>query len=671
MAVLQANMEAACTHAASRLDARKSPFEAIGVPVSPELKALTADTLRVGGEIFGPLPDDVRQRLRSVLYDVMETLPPTQAERTSFLTNLADQFFIPNGDAVRELSDQLLAISRQRFQLFVERVLESGAALLSKAVEDVINHVVQVVLGWVTDLEHAIVSLQNDIRQLAQLIQTATAEVQQSFADAIQKLNVLIDQFSSQELRTPFREAVTNAFLQIGKGVLAGNPLYRSLPRELRKVVRGILQDAINDAVDAPILNPFFDAIQGLAGTMEGALDDIRELNPSQPLGPQILDLLIDRMEDRIRATFGSNPRISVAFNVSLFGFSQHFGLGSLELPLANLFTLLRTAINNVNFYGVALEQAAAALSVAFGKSIDLTAKQDSRARKAADLSRLNQIRSDFTPDPKTIVILNPVQSLVYDDDITVQIHLGNVPSSYLGLNKDEQQRVLIFLNGALMPVESLILNSSSLDVNSDKPSQLRPGVTVERPVSRVAVRQPETNKFGASVPDAKLPLPRFIGALAENPARAPARPVLSQTVQNNGTVSTTVGNLLAGRRMTLTKRDSLQQDLLSGIAVQFLARRGQLIVGTNSLAVVVIDPAGKRYQQVVSFGILPSVTALQDGARLPAAPGRREAGDPVVPSQGIDLHFNSQALLGRLKDARSSFDQGSAAHFATFKKRP
>ncbi len=448
MAVLQTNMQAACAYAASRLDAQKGPFEAIGVAVSPELKALLADTLRIGGEIFGPLPEDTRQRLRSVLYDVMEALPPTQAERASFLTNLADQFFIPNEDSVRALSDQLLAISRQRFQLFVERVLETGGTLLANAIEDIIKQVVETVLHWATELEQSIGSLLNDVRQLGQLIQAAMAQAQQAFAKAIQQLKLLVDQFSNQNFRATIREALTNEFLQIGKGVLAGNPLYRSLPREARNLVTSILHDVIHDLVDAPILNPLLDSIGAVAGDLDSMLDDIRELNPNQSLGPQLLDLLIDRMEDRIRDTFGSNPRISVGFYVSLFGFSQHFSLGTLELPFATVFTLLRNVINAAEFYNAALEQAAADLGAAFSKSLDLTTKQALQSQRTADLNRLNRIRGEFTSDPKTITILNPVQSLVYDDDVTVQIRLGNVPSSYLGLNKDEQQRVLIFLNG-------------------------------------------------------------------------------------------------------------------------------------------------------------------------------------------------------------------------------
>jgi hypothetical protein len=77
MAALQANMKNACEHATRQLTSGNDPFKAIGIQASPELKALFADTLRVGGEVFGPFPDDTRRRLRAVLYEVFETLPPT------------------------------------------------------------------------------------------------------------------------------------------------------------------------------------------------------------------------------------------------------------------------------------------------------------------------------------------------------------------------------------------------------------------------------------------------------------------------------------------------------------------------------------------------------------------------------------------------------------------
>jgi hypothetical protein len=79
MTSLQSDMKRACEFAAPQISSRNDPFKAMGITASPELKMLLADTLRVGWEVFGPLPPDARRRLRLVLYDVMETLPPDAA----------------------------------------------------------------------------------------------------------------------------------------------------------------------------------------------------------------------------------------------------------------------------------------------------------------------------------------------------------------------------------------------------------------------------------------------------------------------------------------------------------------------------------------------------------------------------------------------------------------
>jgi hypothetical protein len=128
----------------------------MGIRASPELKTLVSDMLRIGGEVFGPLPEPTRRSLRLVLYDVMETLPPTAAAQSDFLENLADQFFIPNKESMNELSEELLGISRERFQLFVERVLEAGGQFILELIEDVVRQAIEAVLKWVKDIEEAI-----------------------------------------------------------------------------------------------------------------------------------------------------------------------------------------------------------------------------------------------------------------------------------------------------------------------------------------------------------------------------------------------------------------------------------------------------------------------------------------------------------------------------------
>jgi hypothetical protein len=113
----------------------------------------------------------------------------------------------------------------------------------------------------------------------------------------------------------------------------------------------------------------------------------------------------------------------------------------------------------------------------------------------------------------------------------------------------------------------------------------------------------------------------------------------------------------------------SLEQSLSSGIVVGFRADRGDLVTGTNTLVVVVIDPGGQRYQQLVSFAVTGSAAAANDAVRLPVATGRKSVRDPAVSPGGIDLHLHPKAVGNRLKPGRDSFVRNSALHLQGFRR--
>src|SRR5712692_3536686 len=146
MAAVLAQMQTACGHAADSLDRRPSPFQRIGIQPSPELKELFATTLRIGGEVFAPLPEETRTRIRHILYEIMEPLPPSAQQ--GFVDQLRKDFFIPNQDHLDELKDELLAISRDRFGLFVEKVLGAAGDLLLDVIQDFIHDAIDTILQW-------------------------------------------------------------------------------------------------------------------------------------------------------------------------------------------------------------------------------------------------------------------------------------------------------------------------------------------------------------------------------------------------------------------------------------------------------------------------------------------------------------------------------------------
>jgi hypothetical protein len=613
----------------------------------------------------------------------METLPPSDAERASFLDNLADQFFVPNGASLQELSDELLAISRARFQLFVERTLEAGGQLVAGAVEDLIREFVKTVAQWAEDLNSAIKTLVDAIANLDRQIEALVSQAQQAFAQATDKLDLLLQQFASQTFRDAFRQAIATETFRRAKAILANIPLYRSLPAAARQSVRGVLQNVIDDLIEGPLLNPAFDAIGAASSQIDGMLQDIQALNPNEPLAPQLLDLVLDRFEDQITQVFGgTNPRINVGFDAGLFGFSQHFTLATIELPLSTVFTMLRDVVAGLTFYEGALTAAAASLAAAFAKSIDLKSKKDERTTKAADHARLSRIRAEFTSTPKAIAVINPVQSLVYDDDVEVRIRLGRVPASYLGLGDDEQQRVLIFLNGSLIPPQGLVSGNpfGSLDAKNltqtinvaALPGFDAPTRSISAGNARLTLYQPAADPAQDSPVGGAI---QNVGVLRASPvsraSSAISQPLIRQSVAagqgGNSVVTSAVKNILPGRRMTSSKSAALEESLPAGTTIEFRASRANLLAGTNTLIVVVVDPDGIRYQQIVSFGVT-TTPVRTDGAKLPSVVEQPPDDQPASTRSTLDLQFDRAALAQRLKQGKAFLARHAALQLQAFR---
>jgi hypothetical protein len=647
MSALQDDMQRACAYAASRIESQKDPFRAMGVTASPELKALIADTLRIGGEVFGPLPKDARRRIRFVLYDVMETLPPDAAEQADFLTNLSDQFFLPNEESVNELKEELFRVSQERFGLFLEKVLQAGAELIVDAFEEFIREMIEAIGKWVEELDKAIQGLLKEIAELERQIQQMVLQAQQELEQAMDDLDTLLETFANNNMRNHLRVEVADAFYQDAKSILADDFIYQSLSRRTRRFIRSVLGDTIRAVIEGPVMDPIFNAIGSISGELDSIVDDARELDMSRPLEPQLLDLIVDRMEDTIRDAFGATrPKIEVGFSVVVpFIGSYFFGLGKVDLPFGTLFNILRESIDTLDFYESQLADTAAALRKAFLTTIVLEAKRDTRANKHAEHAKRQRIRAEFISSPKTVTILNPVQSLVYEGDVNVEIHLGNVPASYLGVEEYEQPRVLILLNGNLIPPESLILDDPFASFDDPKlqgPFNFR-AVFESTQGGGVITGNQSAVSFSllADVPEIAAKSP-FVHVPSLKPIlRAPgfgrdgisSQPVQLRSARSSpkrlAVTTTSVTNITPGRRMTITKRSHLLQTLPPGLTLKFCADRAHLDPGINTLAVIVIDPGGHRYQQVVSFSVTKDAKET-----LPA-------------------HFDRKSVTNRLNDAR------------------
>ena len=239
-----------------------------------------------------------------------------------------------------------------------------------------------------------------------------------------------------------------------------------------------------------------------------------------------------------------------------------------------------------------------------------------------------------------------------YTKAIDVKIHLGGVPMSYLGLGKDEQQRVLIYINGELIPPKSLIIDSSNLESKDDKshtknfdyhnlisvneigkPANAFNSATGIIKTSKsslitdTSLHYPEQLLKGKEVSSVKqyaFSTSKFI----EQPTSKSVYKALTNNydsanlfVEKNTKIinkkeGITKGNLLVhnydikgnlpGRGISPSKINNLLKDRIPGLLIQFKVELDKPFIeeGVNVITVVVIERGGNRHQQNVSFTV-------------------------------------------------------------------
>jgi hypothetical protein len=347
-----------------------------------------------------------------------------------------------------------------------------------------------------------------------------------------------------------------------------------------------------------------------------------------------------------VREVFGSaRPRVNIQFGFSYEFFGHHsveFSLGHVDIPLSTFFRLMREAIAGVSGLDAALSQGAADLATAFGKQFDLEAKQDEHAAKTRERVRLDLIEREHSASPKQIAVLSPASGSVHGGDVQVVIRLGGVPLSYLGLDKDEQQRVFILINGELVPPKMLVVGQAAAvadpglhtkDIRLDSLAGFDNATGVFRgPGATIRVHTPSAR------PAAPTGLSRSKGVGLERHVTAK---------KHGGTTTTTVlAQYLPGRQLTPSRMRAIGSHLPPGLDLTFTVEMKDLIQGSNALAVVLIDRGGRRYEHVVSFGVSAPPAPPRRGSVVVRLPVRGKEtggrvpprGAPVRPAFGVGL---------------------------------
>ena len=280
----------------------------------------------------------------------MEPLPPGGGR--ALLEELADQFFIPSGEHVDALRDELLAIARDRFGAFTEKVLLNAGAMLLEAIADFIADVLATISQWEKDLLKAIDDLGKALTALAEEITQLIEEMEAAFGKAMDSFEALLETLSNSSMRSALKARSSTSSTPTRKSILKQNPLYKALPREFRSAVKSLLKDTIRGLVNSPIVDPVLDVIGAIAGALDDVVDDVRSLDPDGPW--RRAGARAGAEPDRGR---GARPlRVDeaahhrgVPFSYEFFGHhSVSFEVGRVDIPFSTFFGILRDAVKAI-----------------------------------------------------------------------------------------------------------------------------------------------------------------------------------------------------------------------------------------------------------------------------------------------------------------------------------
>jgi hypothetical protein len=461
MATAQAQLQDILGDLADNVDAPNGIVQELSrhanlpVPVS-EIAELTADALRIGAEVLGPLTDGQRAKIRSLMYVVIDPLP--LGADAGFLQQLSDPGMIPNDASMRELATELATLGAERFLMFVGKLIKLIGTKMLEELAELLDAAQHQLKQWVDDAQRALEDMQRALGQLVAEIERLGREVAERFDDAAEDLLAAFAPLATSSGRNKFKSKLAGEIIDDTLAVLTDNDVYRNIaPPSFKSTMRSMARNAVEEALDNDVVDTVLDILGEVAEELDSIMDDVRELDPDRDLAEQVGNLLINRMSDAIYDSIGRDPHINVGFDVTIFGVGYRVSLGRIDVPVEALVDGMRQAVRALDAFADAVRAAAAALASAFAGEQQLRDAEANRADIAARRERLSRQRGALVTAPRGLRILSPAPGGVVTGTAKLRIEVqGLAPDA--ALDDDTPASVHVFLNGRELPLAGFTL---------------------------------------------------------------------------------------------------------------------------------------------------------------------------------------------------------------------
>ena len=268
------------------------------------VRSLIADSVKIGGEVLGPLPEDTRKKVRYLLYQIFDTVPPGQEQ--IMIDNFKNKKFIPNEDKINDLCRELWDISVERFGLFAEKFLVKVGQFIIDALEDLLQNLVDLALNWERNLALALTTIADELRAIeARRVALNRALIshygafERAFGDLIAKLK-------GAEIKRAIKNDLVNKFIVGAETELNKNPIYSLLPKQGKDAAKSSLRSTVDLLLNNPIIDPIFNAMDDIGDELDDLLPDMKRFNSAGNMPAQFMDLLLDNIEQKVKLILGA-----------------------------------------------------------------------------------------------------------------------------------------------------------------------------------------------------------------------------------------------------------------------------------------------------------------------------------------------------------------------------
>lgn len=613
------------------------------VPTS-EIAELTADALRIGAEVLGPLTDTQRRKIRTLMYRVIDPVPIDAGD--AFVRQLADSAFIPNAEAMMELAAELGSVGGERFLQFVIKLVDLIGAKMLEEFSPLVDAARAQIQQWYDDTRQALEELQQQIGRLAAEIERLVTEVARDFDRAVDDLLGALTPLATSSGRRTFKERLAAQIIDEAFATLGDNYVYRTVaPPPVRVAIRAAARSAVESALDNDVIDAVLDIVGEVAEEVDSLIDDIRDLDPGRDLAQQIGNLVLNRLTDAIHDHFGRDPHINVAFDFTILGTRHRISLGRIDVPVDAIVDAVRSALRQLDAFGEAMEDAARALATAFTREARLQAADSERTAKAATHARVSAQRAALEAAPRHVRILSPTNGSAAAGQTRLRIEIEGLPRAAVEDQADRPDVVCVFLNGRELPLSSFAVTETGIV----KPPSMKPIPGLYDPRLELDLR-PHWTAIRAPAKPVKIAPGKAavnLAAIASKRASAPLRGKAALV----GRTPVKRAERRFGRPLTLTQIGLITRQSAGGVVLSCLLNGSELEQGLNTLVVAVVLPGGGRLEAACTF--FGEATAASKPKPAPGAirlPGLRPAKPVDLVPQKIAGKFTLRPKKDRLQ---------------------